>query len=80
MDGWTFYPPNNGLYGRRRTNGQAKVLVHGMELYTWLDENNKFKESGGEFKIIVYLQMKIGRWVVYKTDEVTIGEWQQFTP
>jgi hypothetical protein len=62
------------------TNGQAEVLVHGMELYTWLDENNKFEESGGEFKIILYLHMKDGRWVMYKTDEVTIGEWQQFSP
>ncbi len=62
------------------TNGQAEVLVHGMELYTFLDENDNFEESGGEFKIILYMQMKEGRWVVYKTDEVTIGEWQQFAP
>ena len=62
------------------TNGQAEILVHGMELYTFLDENNNFEESGGEFKIILYLQMINGRWVVYKTDEVTIGEWQQFSP
>jgi len=62
------------------TNGEAEVLIHGMELYTFLDENNNFEESGGEFKIILYLQMKNGRWVVYKTDEVTIGEWQQFAP
>ena len=62
------------------TNGQAEVLVHGMELYTFLDENDNFQESGGEFKIILYLQMINGRWVVHKTDEVTIGEWQQFAP
>ena len=62
------------------TNGQAEVLVHGMELYIFLDENDSFQESGGEFKIILYLQMINKRWVVYKTDEVTIGEWQQFAP
>ncbi|MFM6324976.1 MAG: hypothetical protein ACKPH1_03530 [Microcystis panniformis] len=62
------------------TNGKVEVLVHGMELYTWLDENNKFEDSGGEFKIVLYLHMKDGHWVVYKTDEVTLSEWKQFSP
>ncbi|MCD4674312.1 MAG: hypothetical protein K8R77_16745 [Anaerolineaceae bacterium] len=62
------------------SNDGTEVLVHGMELYLWLDENNKFKDSGGEFKIVLYLHKKDSRWVVYKTDEVTISEWHQFSP
>ena len=58
----------------------AEILVHGMELYLCLDENGKFEDSGGEFKIVLYLRMRDGHWVVYKTDEVTIGEWQQISP
>ncbi len=59
---------------------QVEVLVHGMELYTSLDEKNKFEDSGGEFKVVLYLHIKDNRWVVYKTDEVTMTEWQQFSP
>lgn len=59
---------------------QVEVFVHGIELYTWLDESNKFDDSGGEFKVVLYLHMKDGHWVVYKTDEVTLMEWQQFSP
>lgn len=62
------------------SNDGTEVLVHGMELYLWLDENNKFEDSGGEFKIVLYLHKKDSRWVVYKTDEVTISEWHQFSP
>ena len=75
-----FSPEHYERFKVKLTNGQAEILVHGMELYTFLDENDNFGESGGEFKIILYLQMKNGRWVVFKTDEVTIGEWQQFAP
>ena len=64
----------------KSTNGQVEVFVHGMELYTWLDENNKFEDSGGEFKIVLTLHRKDGHWVVYKTDDVTMSEWQQFSP
>lgn len=74
------FPEQYERFKVKFTNGQAEVLVHGMELYTWLDENNKFEDSGGEFKIVLYLRMKDGRWVVYKTDEVTLSEWQQFSP
>ena len=62
------------------TNDEAEVLVHGMELYLCLDESGRFDDSGGEFKIVLYLHMRDGRWVVVKTDEVTIREWQQFSP
>ena len=59
---------------------ETEVLVHGMELYLFLDENREFTESGGEIKIVLYLHLKDGHWVVFKTDEVLQSEWQQFSP
>jgi hypothetical protein len=59
---------------------EIEVLVHGMELYLFLDENKEFTESGGEIKIVLYLHMKNGHWIVFKTDEVLQSEWQQFSP
>lgn len=59
-------------------NDNIQVLVHGMELYLFLDENGDFNESGGEFKIVLYLYRKGGRWVVFRTDEVTQSEWEEF--
>jgi len=59
---------------------EIRVLVHGMELYLFLDKNGEFTESGGEIKIVLYLHMKNGHWVVFKTDEVLQSEWQRFSP
>jgi len=59
---------------------ETEVLVHGMELYLFLDENKEFTESGGEIKIVLYLHLKNGHWTVFKTDEVLQSEWQQFSP
>lgn len=56
-----------------------EVLLHGMELYLWKDGNN-FDESGGEFKIVLYLRQEDAVWVVYKTDQVTQMEWNQSIP
>jgi len=62
------------------TDGQAAVLVHGMELYLYLDDG-QFEDSGGEFKIVLYLCPTSDRpWTVYKTDEVTQAEWNQQSP
>jgi len=62
------------------TSDETEVLVHGMELYLFLDENGRFNESGGEIKIVLYLRIKDGNWVVFKTDEVMQSEWLQFSP
>ena len=59
---------------------QAEVLVHGVELYLWIDKTGNFSNSGGEFKIVLFLQRTRDQWSVYKTDEVTMSEWQQFSP
>jgi hypothetical protein len=56
-----------------------EVLLHGMELYLWRDGNN-FDESGGEFKILLYLRQEDEVWTVYKTDQVTQMEWHQSLP
>ena len=56
-----------------------EVLLHGMELYLWRDGNN-FDESGGEFKIVLYLRQNGEFWSVFQTDEVTQMEWQQSLP
>ncbi len=61
----------------KMTQDGAEVLVHGMELYLFVDDYGNFSDSGGEFKIVLYLKKKDARWNVYKTDEVTLSEWHQ---
>jgi hypothetical protein len=50
---------------------QAQVLVHGMELYLWKDESGKFDDSGGEFKIILFLQQEGSGWTVIRTQDIS---------
>jgi len=61
-------------YGRIKvilSDGQAEVLVHGWELYLYLDHGT-FEDSGGEFKIILFLCSQANQqWTVYQTDDVT---------
>lgn len=54
-----------------------QVLLHGMELYTFKDENGHFSQSGGEFVIALYLERQNGKWTVIKTDEVTPEEFKR---
>lgn len=61
-------------------NDKAEVLLHGMEIYLWSDENGEFKETGGEFKMIIAIHLVNGQWVIDKTDEVTQSEWSKFSP
>jgi hypothetical protein len=58
----------------------VEVFVHGMELYTWISEGNKFDECGGEFQVVLYLRLQNNKWKVYRTDQVTMSEWYQFSP
>ena len=64
----------------KTASDEMQVLVHGMELYLYPDENRQFNQSGGEFKMVLYLRLKDGLWHVIKTDEVTQSEWQTFSP
>lgn len=59
---------------------EMEVLLHGMELYLFQDPYQQFSDSGGEFKIILFLRMKDGVWDVFKTDEVMPAEWHEFSP
>jgi hypothetical protein len=60
----------------REMEGEMQVLVHGMSLYLWKDSEGRFDESGGEFKMMIFLIEEDGNWQVYRTDEVTLKEWK----
>ena len=49
----------------------AEVLIHGMELYLYIDETGKFEDSGGEFRIIIFLRHQDNQWTVYKTHDIS---------
>ena len=50
---------------------KAEVLTHGMELYLYSDETGRFDDSGGEFKIILFLHHQNDQWTVYRTHDVS---------
>ncbi len=53
-------------------DGTAQVLVHGMELYLYVDPAGGFDESGGEFKIVLFLFSRDSlAWTVCKTVDIT---------
>lgn len=60
------------------SGNQIEVFIHGLELYTFINDN-KFQDSGGEFKIFITLVEQDGNLTVIKTDRVTQAEWQQFS-
>lgn len=49
----------------------AEILIHGMELYLFVDETGKFDDSGGEFRIIIFLRHQDNQWIVYKTQDIS---------
>lgn len=55
----------------KMSGDSADVLVHGMELYLFLDDSGKFEESGGEFRIILSLKKQNNLWTVYKTTDIS---------
>lgn len=60
---------------------RAEVLVHGLELYLYRQEDGSFQDSGGEVWIDLYMRRSADRqWNVYKTDAVTDAEYGQFAP
>ncbi len=53
-------------------DGTAQVLVHGMELYLYVDPAGGFDESGGEFKLVLFLFSRDDQaWTVCKTVDIT---------
>ena len=61
-----------------QSENDVQVLVHGMELYLRENSQGEFSESGGEFKLVLYMRQHGKTWQIYKTDEVTLQEWQDF--
>ena len=57
---------------------EIHILIHGLELYAYRDAQGVISKSGGEFKIVLYLQPSAGGWEIVQTDEVTLSEWQDF--
>ncbi len=49
----------------------AEILIHGMELYLFVNETGKFDDSGGEFRIIIFLRHQDNQWIVYKTQDIS---------
>ena len=63
-----------------QSENDVQVLVHGMELYLRENSQGEFSESGGEFKLVLFMRQHGKTWQIYKTDEVTLQEWQDFKP
>lgn len=59
------------------TDGEIRKLVHGMELYLRQNDERGLSESGGEFKLVVYLRKDANNFEIYRTDEVTSREWKE---
>lgn len=55
----------------KQSGDNLEVLTHGMELYLYLDENNTYNDSGGEFKIILFPRRQYDQWSVYQTQDVS---------
>jgi hypothetical protein len=49
----------------------AEILIHGMELYLFVNETGKFDDSGGEFRIIIFLRHQDNQWIVFKTQDIS---------
>jgi len=60
----------------RETEDEVQILVHGMALYLWKDSEGIFKDSGGEFMMVIYASEQGDNLQIYKTDEVTLMEWK----
>jgi hypothetical protein len=56
--------------------GEIQVHLHGMEMYLWQDQDGNYNNSGGEFKIVLFLRQEDAGWQIYQTDEVTLQEWK----
>lgn len=66
---------------RIKESGETmEILVHGMELYLWNNEDDTFNESGGEFKMVLTVRKEGNTWQIIKTDQVTLQEWKGFEP
>lgn len=75
-----FFPEQYERIRVKIINDKAEVYVHGIELLLFVDKNGDFQNSGGEIKIMLFMQKQNNRWVVYKTDEIQMDEQNPFAP
>lgn len=59
---------------------QIEILTHGMELYLYRDSAGNLGQTGGEFKIILYLRPDGEGWTLFRTHQVTLDQWKDFNP
>ena len=57
-----------------------EILTHGIELYLYRDAAGNFSQTGGEFKIVLYLRPEGEGWTLFRTNQVTLAEWKDFNP
>ncbi len=48
-----------------------EILVHGMELYLWNNEDDTFNESGGEFKMVLTVRKEGNTWQIITKQTVS---------
>ena len=53
---------------------ELEIMVHGMKLYLYQDADGSYDESGGEFKMVLYVRKEGDTWQIYRTDQVTLPE------
>lgn len=57
-----------------------EILTHGMELYLYRDIAGNFNQTGGEFKIILYLRPDGDDWTLFRTHQITLAQWKDIDP
>ncbi|OAB44812.1 hypothetical protein [Paenibacillus glacialis] len=55
-------------------DNEVVVLIHGSIIYL----RNDFDESGGEYLMKVFLELKNNHWTVVRTDEYTLPEYKEW--
>ena len=57
-----------------------EILAHGMELYLYRDVAGNLGQTGGEFKIILFLRPDGEGWTLFRTHQVTLAQWKDIEP
>ena len=55
-----------------------EILTHGMELYLYRDAAGNLGQTGGEFKIVLYLRPEGEGWTLFRTHQVTMDQWKDY--
>lgn len=79
MDG-DIFPEYHARLRVRTLPDHVEILTHGMELYLYRDTSGNLSQTGGEFKIVLYLRPDGEGWMLFRTHEITLAEWKDFNP